>query len=486
MQTAVWWIRRDLRLTDNQALAAALVAANQVIPLFIVDPVFEKSAYVGEKRRAFLWAGLHQLDADLRQRGSRLIVRYGRPQEILTALLAETNASTIFAEEDFTSYATRRDSQIAARLPLQLVGGLVVHPPGTVLKQDGSPYTVFTPFKERAWLERPLPCNADILPAPNSISTPNNIQFEMLPTEERFESSLFVPGEAEAQRRLEAFAQESINQYAQARDMVAVSGTAQLSPYLRFGMLSARQAVVTAVAARQKAKNKEARNGVDTWLSELIWREFYIHILYHFPHVLRGSFRPEYDQIKWRNREDEFEAWCNGRTGYPLVDAAMRQLTTTGWMHNRARMVVASFLVKDLLIDWRWGEKFFMQHLLDGDPAANNGGWQWTAGTGTDAAPYFRIFNPTAQAKKFDGDGRYIRKWLPELAAVPNEYIHEPWTMPPLLQKSTNCQIGQEYPPPIVNHKLAREWTLAAYKQAREAKSRNAEVHKGDTELHRD
>ena len=227
--------------------------------------------------------------------------------------------------------------------------------------------------------------------------------------------------------------------------------------------------VVTAVAAMEQAHTEEARSGAETWLSELIWREFYIHILYHFPHVLQGSFRPEYDSIAWRNREDEFEAWCNGRTGYPIVDAAMRQLTASGWMHNRARMIVASFLVKDLLIDWRWGEKFFMQHLVDGDPAANNGGWQWTAGTGTDAAPYFRIFNPTAQAKKFDPQGAYIRRWLPELADVPNDFIHEPWTMPTLVQKSAGCTIGKEYPAPIVNHKEAREWTLAAYQAAREA-----------------
>jgi deoxyribodipyrimidine photo-lyase len=474
-------------LTDNQALTAALVTAQRVIPLFIVDPFFAKSEYVAGKRRAFLWAGLHQLDADLRQRGSRLIVRYGRPHEVLPPFLTETGAEYIFAEEDFSSYARRRDAQIAANLPLQLVAGVVVHPPETVLKRDGTPYTVFTPFKQRAWLERPLPRNSDILPAPENMPTPNDIQSDGLPTGPEMPDALsFTPGEAESQSRLKAFAQETMTNYAQQRDMVAVLGTSQLSPYLRFGMLSARQAVVTAVAAAQNAKTKAARNGADTWLSELIWREFYIHILYHFPHVLQGSFRPEYDRIIWRNREDEFEAWCNGRTGYPLVDAAMRQLTTSGWMHNRARMVVASFLVKDLLIDWQWGEKFFMQHLLDGDPAANNGGWQWAAGTGTDAAPYFRIFNPTSQAKKFDPDGRYIRQWLPELTNVPKDYIHEPWTMPLLLQKSVNCLIGHEYPPPIVNHKLAREWTLAAYKQAREAKSRNTVARGRDTESHRD
>ncbi|WP_420630744.1 cryptochrome/photolyase family protein [Candidatus Leptofilum sp.] len=470
MKTAVWWIRRDLRLRDNQALAAAINAAAQVLPLFIIDPFFENSAYVGEKRYAFLWAGLRQLDADLHLRGSQLIVRYGRPQQILSKIMAESSAEAIFAEEDFTGYARRRDAQIGESLPLTLTPGIVVHPPGTVLKQNDDPYIVFTPFKKKAWLARPLPQASDILPAPDRINSPKAIQSDDLPTKPELPAEMpFEPGETEAQRRLQTFAQATIDRYAAERNIVSVDGTSQLSPYLRFGMLSARQAVVTAVSCLQNAPTKEARKGADTWLSELIWREFYVHILHHFPHVLQRSFRAEYDHIVWRNEEDEFVAWCNGRTGYPLVDAAMRQLTSSGWMHNRARMVVASFLVKDLLIDWRWGEKFFMQHLVDGDPAANNGGWQWTAGTGTDAAPYFRIFNPTSQAIKFDPSGEYIRRWLPELADVPNDYIHEPWKMPPLVQKGANCQIGSDYPQPIVDHHEARDWTLAAYKHAREA-----------------
>ena len=470
METAVWWIRRDLRLTDNQALAAAQHAAPQVIPLFIVDPHFESSPFVGDKRRVFLWAGLRQLDADLRQRGSRLVVRYGRPQAMLAAVLAESGAEAIFAEEDFTGYARRRDGQIGQTLPLTLTPGVVVHPPGTVLKPDGAPYTVFTPFKRNGWLQRPLPRVTDILPAPKKLNTPQDLNSEALPEEPKLPEVVpFIPGELEAQRRLTVFAAAAIDRYGQERDMMAVDGTSQLSPYLRFGMISARQMVVTAVSAMHLAQTEAARKGAETWLSELIWREFYVHILVHFPHVLRGSFRPAYDQIKWHNREEEFVAWCNGRTGYPIVDAAMRQLNRTGWMHNRARMIVASFLVKDLLINWQWGERYFMQQLVDGDPAANNGGWQWTAGTGTDAAPYFRIFNPTAQAQKFDPDGTFIRRWLPELAEVPQDYIHEPWQMPPMMQKSANCQIGRDYPHPIVDHHEARDRTLAAYKYAREA-----------------
>ena len=227
-----------------------------------------------------------------------------------------------------------------------------------------------------------------------------------------------------------------------------------------------RQAVVFATQAIALAPDSPNRKSAETWLNELVWREFYLSILYHYPHVRQRNFRSQYDAICWENDPEAFEAWCRGRTGYPIVDAAMRQLLQSGWMHNRARMIVASFLVKDLLIDWRWGERWFMQHLVDGDPAANNGGWQWTAGTGTDAAPYFRIFNPILQSKKFDPHGIYIRRWLPQLAAVPDKFVHEPWRMTAEIQKQAKCRIGHDYPHPIVDHAAARKRTVAAYKRA--------------------
>ena len=226
-----------------------------------------------------------------------------------------------------------------------------------------------------------------------------------------------------------------IYDYQETRNWLDLNGTSQLSPYLHFGMISARQTAVAAQEAIIRAVDTDAKKGATTWLNEIIWREFYISILYHFPHVLQRSFREKYDQIQWCEDVDLFEKWANGRTGFPVVDAAMQQLLQTGWMHNRARMIVASFLVKDLLINWQWGERHFMQHLVDGDLASNNGGWQWTAGVGTDAAPYFRIFNPTLQSKKFDPDGKYIRRWLPQLVNVPDKYIHEPAKMPQALQK---------------------------------------------------
>jgi deoxyribodipyrimidine photo-lyase len=232
-------------------------------------------------------------------------------------------------------------------------------------------------------------------------------------------------------------------------------------------MVSARHVFSAARAILPGEDDREGRNGVRTWMIELIWREFFQAILYHFPHVRRESFRTATRNVAWRNSRSDFDAWCMGRTGYPVVDACMRQLTETGWMHNRGRMIVASFLVKDLLVDWRWGERWFMQHLLDGDPAANNGGWQWSAGTGTDAAPYFRIFNPVLQSKKFDPQATFIRRWIPELSSLPDAYIHEPWRMPPERQVECGCIIGETYPGPIVDHREARERTLQAYAQAK-------------------
>jgi deoxyribodipyrimidine photo-lyase len=473
MTIAIWWIRRDLRLSDNQALTAALTHADQVIPAFILDPTLLASPYANDKRLAFLLAGLHQLAADLARHGSLLIFRRGDPLAQLTQLVSESGAAAIFAEEDFSPYARRRDAKIAQNLSLRLVGGVTVQPPAAVQKTDGSPYTVFTPFS-KAWKALPLPASANLLPAPAHIPTPANLASDPIPTEPTLPAAIpFPPGEAEAQRRLQNFTSNlnssaPINGYANDRNRLDVEGTSKLSPYLRFGMLSARQAVSQALEVMEQASHPQIYKGAETWLNELIWREFYVSILYHFPQVRGRSFRPEYDRIPWRNDEHEFAAWGAGRTGYPVVDAAMRQLTSSGWMHNRARMIVASFLVKDLLIDWRWGERWFMQHLVDGDPAANNGGWQWTAGVGTDAAPYFRVFNPVLQGQKFDPDGAYIRRWLPELAHVPDQYLHTPWDMPLSVQQQTGCRLGQDYPRPIVEHHQARERTLAAYAQAKE------------------
>lgn len=472
MKVNLWWIRRDLRLADNQALYAAMEDGSAVVPLFILDPALLSSPYVGPNRLAFLFGALQRLDEELRQRGSYLVLRKGNAPDELRALVDETGAAAICAERDLSPYAVRRDSLVGQHLPLTLLPGVTVRPPEAIHKVDGSPYTVYTPFSRR-WRELAMPGADMLLPAPERIPTPKGVAGLPIPEPPReARHSRFPPGEQEAQRRLNAFVrgdgEGAIAGYAEHRDRMDLSGTSQLSPYLRFGMLSARQAAVAAVEARSKASDERGRRGADVWLSELIWREFYASILFYFPRVLRQSFQPAYDGIRWHNDESDFDAWCQGETGYPVVDAAMVQLMDTGWMHNRARMIVASFLVKDLLIDWRWGERWFMQQLVDGDPASNNGGWQWTAGTGTDAAPYFRIFNPVLQGAKFDPHGAYIRRWLPVLSQVPDKYVQEPWKMPQAVQRQAGCVIGRDYPHPIVDRAIARQATLEAYARARQ------------------
>jgi deoxyribodipyrimidine photo-lyase len=450
-----------------------LAEAAAVIPVFVLDSALLTTFAASEKRLAFLFAGLRMLDADLRGRGARLIVRQGEPAAELARLVRETGAEVVFAEENVSPYARRRDARVAAVVPLRLLPGLTVRPPDLVRKADGGVYTVFTPFS-RAWKALPPPQAADLLAAPEVFAALPDLSSLPIPDEPALPPSVpFPPGEAEAQRRLRTFADMAVgargrarlHAYANDRDRVDLDGTSQLSPYLRFGMISPRQCVAVALEAAAAATDEVARQGAETWLNELIWREFYTAILHHFPDVLREEFQPGLRGIAWANDRAQFAAWCEGRTGCPIVDAAMRQLVQTGWMHNRARMISASFLVKDLLIDWRWGERFFMAHLIDGDPAANNGGWQWTAGVGTDAAPYFRVFNPSLQSARFDPEGTYIRRWAPELARVPARFIHEPWKMPSDVQRQAGCIVGSDYPPPIVDHAAARERALAAYRR---------------------
>ncbi len=469
MTTTIWWIRRDLRLHDNPALHAALKNADVIIPLFIIDPMFEKSAFVGEKRLAFLYSNLSQLDQDLRQRGGRLVIRRGLPATVLTQICEQADVKTIYAQEDLSNYAVERDASIARHLPLVLTGGLTTHPVQSIRKLDGSPYTVYTPFS-KSWKKLPLPDRSSLLPAPEQIAVPDSITSEKLPTKPSLSDEIpFPPGEKEAQRRLSSFLDDRAIDYEENRNRMDLDGTSALSPYFRFGLLSPRQAVISALDALQRAEIENAKAGIQTWINELIWREFFISILANFPEVSKTSYRKDLRSIQWQNHPDEFEAWTMGLTGYPVVDAGMRQLQTIGWMHNRARMIVASFLVKDLLIDWRWGERWFMQNLIDGDPAANNGGWQWTAGTGTDAAPYFRIFNPILQSKKFDPEGRYIRRWVPELTALPDRSIHTPWEMTKEQERQFGIKIGVDYPHPLVDHQFARQRTMDAYKRARGA-----------------
>ena len=328
------------------------------------------------------------------------------------------------------------------------------------MKSDGTAYTVFTPFS-KTW--KTLPKTSKTYPNPIKIpAAEHNFTSLLLPDVSALPH--FPASTIEAKKRLRQFIQEPIFHYSQGRNMLDQPGTSTLSPYLRFGLLSIESGYQAARKAYESTTLAEEKKGVETWINELIWREFYVNILYHFPNVLHEAFYEHRRQIPWRYEANELHAWQQGLTGYPVVDACMRQLNQTGWMYNRGRMIVASYLTKDLLHNWQLGEQYFMQQLADGDPAANNGGWQWTAGVGTDAAPYFRIFNPILQSKKFDPQGIFIRKWIPELKKVPQEYIHEPWTMPLDQQQECNCVIGKHYPNPIVDRAIVTDRVMQAFK----------------------
>ena len=451
------WFRRDLRLDDHAALAAA--EGEPVLPVFILDPGLARSSRVGAPRVAFLLEALRSLDGALRVQGSRLIVRAGEPAQMLGALLAETGARWVSFAADYSPYARRRDARVQAVLPARAYDDQLIHPPGRVLARDGRPYTVFTRFKN-AWLGLPPPAPIRTRPA---WARPG-IASDAIPALADLGFSLpdgfpLPPASASgAQARLREFVEKDLSRYAEGRDALAADSTSRLSPYLRFGLLSPRQAYWAAAAAREPQAGPESEASVSAWISELIWREFYQHVLYHFPRVANQNMRPGYEQVPWREAPDDFAAWREGRTGYPVVDAAMRQLAQTGWLPNRARMIAASFLTKDLLIDWREGERYFMQALVDGDPAANNGGWQWCAGTGADAQPYFRVFNPVLQSRKFDPGGAYLRRWVPELHALPEEQVHAPWE---------RGVFPAGYPKPIIDHAFARRRALEAFGRAR-------------------
>ena len=422
---SIVWFRRDLRLADHPALAAAL-AEGDVVPLFVVDPGFDGA---GAPRRALLHDNLQALDTAT---GGALVMRHGDPVDEVPAIAEEVGADTVYVSKDFAPYGRRRDEQVAdvlrgAGRRLSGVGSPYAVEPGSVRKDDGNPYAVFTPFS-RKWRSHGWQPPIDAPRSPNwrtasSDGLPQrpNIDIELAPTAEDQVAALW-----------EQFRTNRLDRYAEQRDLPAVEGTSRLSPYLKYGLIHPRQLM---------ANPQPRGEGEVTFQSELAWRDFYADVLFRQPHTAWRNLNAKFDDIAVDTgaaANEKFRLWCEGRTGFPIVDAGMRQLVTTGWMHNRVRMIVASFLVKDLHLPWQWGARFFLQHLLDGDLASNNHGWQWAAGTGTDAAPYFRVFNPTAQQKRWDPDGEYVQRWIPELSTG-------------------------GYPVPMVDHGIERQEALDRY-----------------------
>ena len=480
-KTAIVWFRRGVRVRDNRALTDAVNAAQSVVPVFILDPTILTHPTTAPVRARFLFESLQSLDAELRALGGRLIMRHGQPVEELKRLVHETGATALYFGREYEPYGRERDDAVVAAMgkigvAVMQTDDHLLTEPGDVMSKAGTPYTVFTPYK-RVWFEQ----SGDTpVAAPERIMMPERLHSEAIP---EVPATVGVPqdhagfapevvvhgGEAEGAKWLQKFVDGCVGEYEKERNFPAHEGTSRLSAYLRSGVLSPRQ-VASAVRKRRDTSPAKIGMGANTFLSELAWRDFYYQILFHFPHVAKGAFKPAYDAVPWQNDDALFAAWCDGRTGYPIVDAGIRQMNAQGWMHNRLRMITASFLCKDLLCDWRLGEKIFMQRLVDGDQAPNNGGWQWAAGTGTDAQPFFRIFNPQSQGEKFDETGAFVRRWCPELAKIPTKYIHKPWELTEREQDVVGCVLGRDYPKPVVDHKTQREKALQIYRSTQNTK----------------
>lgn len=470
------WFRRDLRLADNAALYHALRSCRAVFCAFVFDEELLDGLPRADRRVEFIHASLAELDAVLRERGGGLIVRHAAARDEIARLARALDVQAVFANRDDEPQAVARDNHVRGALAdtgamLHLHKDRAIFERDEVLTRAGQPFAVFTPYK-RAWLAKvdefylkpyPVERYLDALAPPPADAESPLPALQALGFETTNLAALDLPTGASGGGRLfEEFFDRHIDQYDQLRDYPARRGPSYLSVHLRFGTVSIRE--LAGVAHRLALAGNA---GAATWLSELIWREFYFQVLWHRPDVADGkSFRPEYDKIAWhhgKHADGLFAAWCEGRTGYPLVDAAMAQINQSGYMHNRLRMVVASFLCKDLGLDWRRGEAYFAQHLNDYELASNNGGWQWASSSGCDAQPWFRIFNPVTQSQRFDPEGRFIRRYLPQLARLPDNAIHAPWTAPPVELEAAGLVLGRDYPAPIVDHAQAREQTLRRY-----------------------
>jgi deoxyribodipyrimidine photo-lyase len=463
--TVIVWFRRDLRLHDHPPLHEALAADEHVLPVFVFDDAILKGRFESGTRAWFALESLKELDAGLRDRGSGLVVRHGKPETELCKLAAETGAEAVYWASDVSPYARGRDARVTEALEDH---GVEARPqPGNfaadinrIRTKEGKPFAVFSPF-HRAWedSERRIVhrAPAELPPLPSKLAKGRLPSLGSLGLECEVPEPI-EPGEAAGRRALQAWLDGGVEHYASQQDRFA-QGSSQLSPYLHFGCVSAREA-----DERAGARSGE---GPLAWRRQLAWRDFYAHVLLLNPGNAKQEYQPRFRKLQWDTDDGLLDAWKEGRTGYPLVDAGMRQLAATGWMHNRARLVVGSFLTKDLHLDWREGEAHFMRYLLDGDEASNNGNWQWIASVGVDPAPYFRrMFNPTLQMEKFDPQGEYVRRWVPELAGVPDEHLREPWEMDATAQRAAGCEIGADYPAPVVDHAEERRRAIERYRAA--------------------
>ncbi|MTI17786.1 deoxyribodipyrimidine photo-lyase [Rhodobacteraceae bacterium RKSG542] len=460
----IHWFRQDLRLSDNPSLYQAS-QEGRVLPVYVLEDVTNPQDEMGGASKAWLHQSLKQLNDAL---GGRLIIERGDPLLILLSLAQQYGANKVQWNRCYEPWRIARDTEIKSALSengvsAESFNGSLLWEPWTVLKDDGTPYKVFTPFYRKGCLHSaapslPLPApSAETIAAPTEQHTPIDDLRLMpkLPWARQMLSHWQI-GETAAQQRLHSFLEDSLSDYKNGRDFPARRSVSRLSPHLHFGEISPNQ-VWHAAQAAPDDKNR------DHFLSELGWREFSYYLLFHNPHLPTQNLQMKFDRFEWREDEAAFERWCRGQTGYPLVDAAMRQLWQTGYMHNRLRMVAASFLVKNLLIDWRKGERWFWDTLVDADQASNSASWQWVAGCGADAAPYFRVFNPVKQGEKFDKDGEFTRKFVPELERMPAKYLHAPWEAPLLVLQEAGVDLGGNYPKPIVDVKSSRERALAAF-----------------------
>lgn len=472
--TSLFWFRNDLRLTDNPALSAAFAAGRPVLCVYVLDEESDGTRPLGGASRWWLHGSLTALQAALSAQGQRLLLRRGPAKEILLDLAQAANARAIFWTHRYTAGGRAIDDTIRREfeqrgLSVQSYNGNLLHEPCGLQTASGGPYRVFTPFW-RAVRDRGMP--RPVIPAPSlsesvalGLASDQLDDWRLVPRKPDWAAGLracWEPGEAAAQKRLTGFLRDHLSGYAARRDRPDLDVTSRLSPHLAFGEISPVQ-IWHGVQAHLAACDDRAADDADKFLSELGWREFSHHLLFHFPSLPTGNFDPRFDIFPWRDGDDTLRKWQRGLTGYPIVDAGMRQLWQTGWMHNRVRMIAASFLIKHLLIDWRAGERWFWDTLVDADPANNAASWQWVAGSGADAAPYFRIFNPILQGQKFDPQGHYVRQFVPELADLPDKHVHTPWAAPEHILRDSGISPGRTYPAPIIDHKEARKRALAAF-----------------------